>query len=141
MLEKMKALAKQKNICVLATVTGNKPYCSLMAYVTDDLCREIYMVTYKDTNKYRNLAQNPCVSLLIDTRENRSRNEAQALTVEGTYMPLENEAQKKEARMRLLATHPHLKDFFDRSGAEIIRIKINSFLLLDGLHDAHFETI
>jgi nitroimidazol reductase NimA-like FMN-containing flavoprotein (pyridoxamine 5'-phosphate oxidase superfamily) len=33
MLEEMKALAREKNSCVLATIAGNKPYCSLMAYV------------------------------------------------------------------------------------------------------------
>ena len=41
MLERMKALAKEKDICVLATASGSNPYCSLMAYVTDDACREI----------------------------------------------------------------------------------------------------
>jgi hypothetical protein len=35
MLDEMKAMARTKNICVLATVTGHKPYRSLMAYVTD----------------------------------------------------------------------------------------------------------
>ena len=38
MLKEMQAFAKEKNICVLATVHGKKPYCSLMAYVTDENC-------------------------------------------------------------------------------------------------------
>jgi len=33
MLDQMKALAREKNTCVLATDAGGKPYCSLMAYV------------------------------------------------------------------------------------------------------------
>ena len=49
MLAEMKALAREKNICVLATVGGRKPHCSLMAYVTDENCTEIYMVTHKNT--------------------------------------------------------------------------------------------
>jgi len=72
MLEEMKALAKQKDICVLATVSDGNPHCSLMAYATDDDCREIYMITQKGTKKYKNLIKNPSVSLLIDTREEQA---------------------------------------------------------------------
>ena len=42
MIEKMKALAKQRDMCVLATVADGIPHRSLMAYVTDEDCREIY---------------------------------------------------------------------------------------------------
>ena len=69
MLEKMKNFIKNKNICVLSTVSDNKPYCSLMAYISDASCEEIYMVTHKNTTKFRNLQKNPSVSLLIDSRE------------------------------------------------------------------------
>ena len=86
MLEEMKALVRQNDICVLATASQNQPHCSLMAYTTDDECREIYMVTKKLTRKYRNLMENPSVSLLIDTRSEdpgSDRLKAKALTVEG----------------------------------------------------------
>ena len=84
MLAEMKALAIEKNICVLATVGGRKPHCSLMAYVTDENCTEIYMVTHKNTNKYKNLMENPSVSLLIDTREISPR--TKALSIVSTFL-------------------------------------------------------
>ena len=59
MLERMKALVREKDICVLATVEGSKPHCSLMAYITDDNCLEFYLVTHRHTAKYRNLMENP----------------------------------------------------------------------------------
>ena len=68
MLEKMKNIMRSQDICVLATVSEDKPHCSLMAYLTDDDCRTIYMITHKHTTKYRNLTANPSLSLLIDTR-------------------------------------------------------------------------
>ena len=52
MLDQMKALARENNMCVLATDAGRKPYCSLMAYVTSESCEEIYMVTQRNTQKY-----------------------------------------------------------------------------------------
>ena len=144
MIELMKKLAKEKDICVLATVSGEKPHCSLMAYTTDDDCSEIYMATYRDTRKFKNLMENPSVSLLIDTREEHKgshRPEAKAMTVSGAFERLEDDDKRTAARAGLLKRHPHLREFLDHPDAEIICIKILSFLLLDGLTDAHFEEI
>ena len=53
MLEKMKALVKEIDICVLSTVSVDAtPHCSLMAYVVNEKCREIYMATPTTTKKY-----------------------------------------------------------------------------------------
>jgi nitroimidazol reductase NimA-like FMN-containing flavoprotein (pyridoxamine 5'-phosphate oxidase superfamily) len=64
-----------------------------MAYATDDECREIYMVTNKLTRKYRNLTENPLVSLLMDTRDEDTgsgRLKAEALNVEGGFEGIED---------------------------------------------------
>jgi nitroimidazol reductase NimA-like FMN-containing flavoprotein (pyridoxamine 5'-phosphate oxidase superfamily) len=144
MLEKMKALAKQRDICVLATVADGVPHCSLMAYITNDDCSEIYMVTDKKSRKYENLLGNPSVSLLMDTREEHTgvrRPEAKALTVHGLFQEMADDDKAAAIRRRLLEKHPHLLTFFDRPHVALFSIKITSFLLLDGLSDAHFETI
>jgi nitroimidazol reductase NimA-like FMN-containing flavoprotein (pyridoxamine 5'-phosphate oxidase superfamily) len=143
-LEKMKQLAKEKDICVLATASGGTPHCSLMAYVVDDGCREIYMATFKNTTKFKNLMENPDVSLLIDTRDEHAgprRPEAKAMTVDGTFQEIEDENQKHRIRAKLLKRHPHLREFLAHPDAEVFSIKIRSFLLLDGLTDAHFEEL
>ena len=138
MLEQIKALAKERSMCVLATIDNAKPYCSLMAYVADESCQEIYMVTHRETQKYKNLLDNPAVSLLIDTREMASRTQTQALTVEGTFHGIEKETKKSKVRNTLLKKHPHLKDFIDHPDAELICIKIEAFLLLNGLTESHY---
>ena len=141
MLTEMKALAKQRDMCVLATVSDQKPYCSLMAYVTDDNCEEIYMVTHKNSTKYKNLMQNPAVSLLIDTREKSPRTQAKALTVAGVFCKIENTVKGKQVAAKLLQTHPHLEDFMQHPEAVVFCVKISSFLLLDGIQQAYFETL
>jgi general stress protein 26 len=50
MLNEMKTLLKQQNMCVLATVGNRNPHCSLMAYVTNEQGDEIYLVTHKNSN-------------------------------------------------------------------------------------------
>jgi nitroimidazol reductase NimA-like FMN-containing flavoprotein (pyridoxamine 5'-phosphate oxidase superfamily) len=144
MLEEMKAMVKAKDMCVMATVSRGTPHCSLMTYVCDDECQEIYMITQKNTQKYKNLLENPTVSLLIDSREEHtgsSRRNAKAMTISGTFHKIENEFEKKEAGNRLLERHPHLEVFFDDPDTEVFCVSVSSFLLLDGLKEAYFEKV
>ena len=141
MLDQMKALAREKTICVLATIAGDKPYCSLMAYATNPECTEIYMATHRATKKFRNLAANAAVSLLIDTRESAPRSQAQALTVEGVCTPVEDPSETAAVRSLLLAVHPHLGQFLAHPECALLRVEIQSFLLLRGLTEAHHARI
>jgi len=144
MLEKMKGVVKGNDLCVLATVSKEKPHCSLMTYITDDECSEIYMISHKQTKKYLNLMENPIVGLLIDTREEEKgqrRIDIKALTVIGEFQTIKDQTKKGLIHAKFLKTHPHLTDFLNDPGAEIFCIKIRSFQLLDGVKDAFFETI
>ncbi|OPY84267.1 MAG: Pyridoxamine 5'-phosphate oxidase [Syntrophus sp. PtaU1.Bin208] len=144
MLEVMKHLLRSKDTCVLATVSGNEPHCSLMSYAVDEDCREIYMMTFRNTRKYENLASNPAVSLLVDTREGDSpkeRGQTKALTVSGQFERIEGEERKNRIKDRLLERHPHLKAFAENPDTEVFLIKVKSFQLLDGLTDASFVTL
>ena len=141
MLEEMKALAREKNSCVLATIADSKPYCSLMAYVTNTACTEIYMVTHRQTQKFQNLVANPAVSLMIDTRDATPRSPAKALTVEGIFKKITDPVKVQKVRRKLLSAHPHLSDFMGHAEAEVFQIKIISFLLLNGLTDAFYEVL
>ena len=141
MLQEMKALAREKNNCVLATIAGTKPYCSLMAYVTNRACTEIYMVTHRQSQKFQNLIANPAVSLMIDTRDTSPRSAARAMTVEGVFQKIKDPAKEKKVRRKLLSAHPHLSEFMGHPEAEVFQIKIKSFLLLKVLTQASFEDL
>ena len=142
MIEKMKALVKGKHICVLAMVSqAATPHCSLMVYVADEECREIYMATHSSTMKYQNLLHNPAVSLLIDSREVTPRQQAQALTISGLFQPIDDKNKKERVEARLLRQHPHLKELIKNPDTVLICIKVQSFLLLDGLTDSHFVNL
>jgi nitroimidazol reductase NimA-like FMN-containing flavoprotein (pyridoxamine 5'-phosphate oxidase superfamily) len=141
MLVDMKQLVREKNICVLATLGGNKPYCSLMAYAPNSDGSEVYMATRRSSRKFKNLSENPAVSLLIDTREDAARSQIRALTVEGTCARIEDETQKQLAAALLLSVHPHLESFLAHVDIEILCVTIRSFLLLKGLDDAHHAVL
>ena len=144
MLDKMKILVKEHDMCVLATVSDNRPHCSLMAYVTNDAVMEIFMVTFKDTKKYRNLRENPWVSLLIDTREKdraSRRSRAKALTITGKFEQIQDENLRRQIREALIKKHAQLESFANHPDAEVFSIRIHSFLLLDGLTNSYFEQV
>lgn len=144
MLEKIKTLLKEQELCVLATVSGDKPYCSLMLYMPEEDCRMIYMATQKNTQKYNNLKKNPAVSLLIDSRKARYGNhipETNALTVQGVFKELQDLQKKESVRRKLMQKHPQDKAFLQKPDVEIFGIKVESFLLLEGLTKAHIEKI
>ena len=131
MLEKMKDIVKANNLCVLATVS-------------DEEGREIYLISHRQTKKYFNLMGNPAVSLLIDTREEdrgQKRIDIRALTIVGEFQVIKDQTKKSLIHAKFLKTHPHLRDFLNDPGAEIFSIKIKSFQLLDGIKDAFFGTI
>lgn len=143
-LKKMKSLVRSHDTCVLATVSGGSPHCSLMACAADDACEEIYMVTSRGTTKYRNLTQNPHVSLLIDTRADhpgKGPPYARAVTVSGEFRPIQDREKRASIEARLTAAHPYLKDFMKSEDAEIFSVKVTSFLLLEGLSEAYYEEV
>jgi nitroimidazol reductase NimA-like FMN-containing flavoprotein (pyridoxamine 5'-phosphate oxidase superfamily) len=140
-LDRMKSLLQATDMCVLATCAEGKPHCSLMAYITDDAGKMVFMVTLKETQKYRNFLQNPQASLLVDTRNVQPppvRHEIRALTVSGTFQPITETTEKKRILQKMAERHPHLKELLAREDAEPFAIKIDSFLLLDGALDAYF---
>ena len=144
MHEEIERMIKKKDICVLATVSEGTPYCSLMNYVPSDDCTEIYMITQKDTKKYRNLNANHSVSLLVDTREEYPgprRPEGKALTIAGVFQKMEDENKEAMIRSKFLEKHPYLNAFIEDKDSEIFCVKVSSFLLLDGFTKAHFEQI
>jgi nitroimidazol reductase NimA-like FMN-containing flavoprotein (pyridoxamine 5'-phosphate oxidase superfamily) len=141
MIETMQELLRTHDLCVLATTTDGRPHCSLMAYACDDDARHVYMATYRDSAKFRNLLQNPAVSLLVDTRETHGKSqraETKALTASGVYEPLTDPAETAAVKARLLSAHPQIEAFLRNSAAEIIAIRLTSFLLLEGLTDSTF---
>jgi len=67
--------------------------------------------------------------------------EMKALTIAGLFQEIDDEHKKRLARARLLERHPYLAGFIDQTDTELICIKATSFLVLNGLKEAHFEAV
>lgn len=134
-------MVMNEKYCVLATAMNNKPYCSLMAYAVDEDCSRLYMVTKKDSEKYKNLKSNKLVSILIDTRVHSTGKTSKALTISGCFSKIDDEETLNTAGEKLRERHPELEIFLDNKSSLIFAVDIKSFLLLDGFTESYFETL
>jgi uncharacterized pyridoxamine 5'-phosphate oxidase family protein len=112
-----------------------------MTYIADTAGREIYMLTQRETKKYRNLAENPSVSLLIDTRQTDSQSHTKALTITGVFQGSIDEKKKSNIKADLLKKNPDLKALVDDPAFEIIVVQVKAVQLLDGIKDSYFEIV
>jgi nitroimidazol reductase NimA-like FMN-containing flavoprotein (pyridoxamine 5'-phosphate oxidase superfamily) len=114
-----------------------------MGYVSDEAAEILYMVTLKDSQKYRNVLDNPRVSLLVDTRQEIpvvGRSGVKALTVHGTCRTLP--AGEGGLILRELASrHPHLEPLTGHPDAVVLEVKVDGLLLLEGVADAHYHAL
>ena len=105
-LEKINDLLLRKNSCVLATTDGETPHCSLMAYVTGESGKKLYLVTSRASRKYQNILCHPRVSLLIDTRGEQQRELTQAVTITGNCEILQDTAEIAAVKADFVRQHP-----------------------------------
>ena len=134
-------LIRKCNILVLATSGDEGIHTSLMAYANSADCSEIYMVSSRKSRKWQNLSQNAQVSLLIDDRDEKlsdRRHEIQALTVKGTFVPVTEESEIKTITFAIADNAPAIANAFSGPENSIIRIKADSFQLLNGPQDSFY---
>ena len=141
MTNKMKSLLRRKSSCVLATTDGDTPHCSLMAYITSEVADRMFLITPRNTRKYRNIKHHPNVSLLIDTRGEQARNNTQALTLTGTCYTLDDDEEINVVKEAFIRHHSHLQNLICKESVVILCIEFDSFLLLDGPENAHHEIL
>jgi nitroimidazol reductase NimA-like FMN-containing flavoprotein (pyridoxamine 5'-phosphate oxidase superfamily) len=142
MLESIEKIIRSNDLAVLATCVDNRPHCSLMAYVPHEDCRIVYMLTNKDSRKFRNISANSKVSLMVDNRldDQVSRPDIKALTIGGTCSPAALEDQERIKKF-LLQSHPQLETLSRLENTIAIEVRAESFLLLDGVNEAFFIDI
>ena len=132
MIETIRAFLRGNSFCVLATCAENRPHCSLMAYVVDS--RDVlYLATLTATRKYKNILQNPYVSVLVDNRTlSPDTHPHQALTVSGICNPVDDSRHRSEWLDRIAEKHPRLQELTDLPDVAVVAVHPTDFLFMDG---------
>ena len=131
------------NLCVLSTSLDNQPNSSLMQYVTNEDATEIYMLTLKKSTKLFNIVNNPQISFLVDSRDNSKINDVdiRALTVYGKADLIDEKPLEAKAISLLTKKIPGMVSMAEHPEVGVIRVKIESMLLYEGLFNNSFYTL
>ena len=123
--QRLKVIDRTQLHAVLATVSGRKPYTSLVAFALTPDTRYVLFATPKKTQKYINIIKNKNVSLLINTAKNTSRDykNAEAVTIQGKARSVRQGRKRTELAGVLAEKHPHLKSFINSASTALVMVE------------------
>lgn len=119
-----------QKLAVLATLWEEKPYCNLVAFTPSPDACHLFFATSRTTRKYRNLTQNPFVSMLCDTRAHTGTDFEQAVAI--TALGHASEATKPllDASRKLhVARHPALAGFMKAPDCTLFDICVQRYII------------
>ena len=128
-------LLGQQTQCVLATMDETGPCQHVMAYAyaySEDLFT-IYLATYMDTRKFRNMLSNPKVSMIWDNRKGGIQDhvDGYSLTVTGIAEMLEGKAQDRP-RAAILSRNATLDKLLSQKKCRLFSVALNEYTLTRG---------
>jgi general stress protein 26 len=129
----------ENNLCVLSTCSDDIPDASLMLYMCDSPCAKIYMLTLKETNKYRNIVNNKRVSLLIDTRDTvpDKTSQIEALTIVGEAMIVRDMVFAQTLIEQMKKKHHSLSNLASGESVSVIEVTVQTILFLENVDDGY----
>ena len=137
-IEEMLAPFEALRFAVLATSEEGKPYTSIIAFAITADRRTLIFATSSATRKYRNIINQPAVSILLDNRSQNAYDidNAQAVTLLGTAKNVRTNAKKAEYRLIFVNRHPQLANFIDDPETALIAVTIQQ-----AVYVAHFKDV
>ena len=128
LLQRLRTLFESQSLAVLATCSEAQPHGSLVAFAaTDDLTRVLF-ATNRATRKFAQIAANPAVALVADSRSNREEDfdQAIAVTVFGSAAEAEG-AERADLLPLYLAKHPQLRSFVDAPTCALVKVAVQKY--------------
>ncbi len=126
-------LLGQQAQCVLATMGETGPCQHLMAYAFSEDLFTIYLATYMDTRKFRNMLLTPNVSMIWDNCKGSIQDhvDGYSLTATGMADLLEGQAQKK-ARRAILSRNATLDNLLSHANCRLFSVSLEDYTLTRG---------
>lgn len=129
-------ILNQQIQCVLATVKNNQPYQHMMAFAFSEDLSRIYLATYMDTRKFRNMRSNHSVSLLWDNRSGSAEDHVDGLSLiaSGNAELVARDSINNVGEM-LLTRNPALKVLLEDESCRLFVIMINGYQWTKGYQE------
>lgn len=130
-------LLNSAGFAVLATENARQPHTSLVAITALDEGKRLVFATYRNTQKFTNLLQNPKVSLLIDGRHRESA----CGTPNGFILSAVGRVQHIDAGVlppileSHLNKHPDLMTFTQTPDCVLLEVLVDRYQVVRGIDD------
>jgi len=139
--EYIEGALQTSRFAVLATEGDGQPHTSLIAVTPFGNFRQLIFATYRNTLKYRNLARNSKVAVLIESGDFNMKGLQRSivLTIIGHTEEIiieENEA----AYQAHLKRHPEMESFLLSSDCALILVIAQSYQVVYGIDDIRWIT-
>ena len=121
-------LLSQQDQSVLATMNETGPCQHLMAYAFSEDLFTIYLATYMDTRKFRNMLSNPNVSLMWDNRIGSIKDHVDGYSLTATGIAELLEGQPREiASEALLSKNSTLGNLLSNANCQLFSVSLNEY--------------
>jgi len=142
--QRLRTLLESQSLAVLATCGQGQPHGSLVAFAATDDLKQVLFATTRATRKFAQIAANPAVALVVDSRSGREEDFQQAIAV--TVFGNAAEAGGTERADLLpvyLAKHPHLRDFVSSPTCALVKVVVERYSVVtdfQNVTELHIET-
>jgi hypothetical protein len=135
MKEKVASLLNQQAQCVLATQGHQEVALHLMAYAFRENLNEIYLATYANTLKVKNIGDRPNVSCLWDNRTGNNADHAEGFAMTGFGQAREVTGPIVQSIICLLLDRNFsLKKLLSDPAVVIIAVSIDRYQWVEGCY-------
>ncbi|MBN2403523.1 MAG: pyridoxamine 5'-phosphate oxidase family protein [Spirochaetes bacterium] len=120
---------------VLATNKDDQPYGSLVAFSFSDDFKKIFFATLSNTTKYKNLLENPQVSIVIDSRRNDPGDFSGSIAISALGRSRELTGDLKVKMIQIHSNRlPGLSNFLKMDFIAIFEIEVNKYIVSEGVN-------
>ena len=127
---------QSSRFAVLATESNGQPHMSLIAITPFGNFRQLIFATYRNTLKYRNLAHNSKVAVLIERREVNMEGLQKTIVLTIIGHTEEISIEENEAAFNThLKRHPEMESFMLSPDCALIMVIARSFQVVNGIND------
>ena len=136
-MDELMDILNQQLVAVLSTSSNGISYSCLVSFVVTKGFQDVIFATKRERLKYRNMSENPNVSLLIDNRKNKPSDitEATSVTIVGSVEDIQTKDRVRLIR-HLVEKHPNLESFFEADDTAIMRLYPERMYVVD-----NFESV
>ena len=139
--EYIEGALQTSRFAVLATEGNGQPHTSLIAITPFESFRQLIFATYRNTLKYRNLANNSKVAVLIESEDVNMKGlqKSIVLTIIGHTEEI-SIAENEAAYQAHLKRHPEMESFLLSSDCALILVIAQSYQVVYGIDDIRWIT-